>query len=739
MKTVMCLSVVGAVGMAVQMAVGDEPSALGRMCRTSDVYLEGNGTQSIDTGCTLGPNTRIVADISYDTEGRQAFTYHLWGFENDQGGQGRQREFVYLQNNDRNFLVYNTQWGVAAKDAPGSQIRQVVDYDLPGGLIAVYAGRANVWVCGALLTRGTETSTKTIGLFSYGHDGVWAGGMPVFRVYSFKVYESGTLVRDLVPYAYGAQTGLVDRVTGKIHTDVRHSSTPFKIGCDEASVRSKHDTWLDTGYHVCDKTKIAIDFAINTSVYQQRVFGCEGGEGAWCSLYRDDNGKLARGVGNGQLDGQAFEPSVHANLGRMSYVLDFPGNSETLVSGRKTLFSGSPACIPSQPSTAPLALFCKAVADGDGNVLPSQFSSAEIYSLKIWHDGVLVRDYVPRVTDNTAGLYDRQNETFLTATVTKDRQNQLEWAGSVETACRNGQPLASNGDTYLLSHYNEAINTGYYIQETSKILIDYSWHNPRGTEFLAGIGDFLMLYGQVYSAASPFLNCLFAGTWGGTGSSGDAQGTERRTRAEIDMPGKAVVYYNVDEKGGRPFLVQGMASMSCPSTLPLSVFAHTVKSGDQITCSGPSEVKLYSLKIYDGGELKHAYYPAHKANTFGLQDNVTGVFLAKTYGTKNFEMGGGGYDGLGQVFSLQPTGATLPVGGTKTLKAHAPGADGYQWFRNGEAIEGAVAEELEVRWRRGTPRTDAFKCVARYANWGYAESDAATVAYEPTGLVVIIR
>ena len=84
-----------------------------------------------------------------------------------------------------------------------------------------------------------------------------------------------------------------------------------------------------------------------------------------------------------------------------------------------------------------------------------------------------------------------------------------------------------------------------------------------------------------------------------------------------------------------------------------------------------------------------------------MKDKETGNFLSKSLGTGTFELQGGGYEGLGLAFAQQPEGGNIDVNGEKTLKAFAPGADGYQWFKNGELIEGAVSDSLTVTWRWG--------------------------------------
>ena len=50
------------------------------------------------------------------------------------------------------------------------------------------------------------------------------------RLYSAKIYESGVLVHEFLPYKNGAVIGLYDTVTGTVKTDALSSGTAFQIG-----------------------------------------------------------------------------------------------------------------------------------------------------------------------------------------------------------------------------------------------------------------------------------------------------------------------------------------------------------------------------------------------------------------------------------------------------------------------------------------------------------------------------
>ena len=54
------------------------------------------------------------------------------------------------------------------------------------------------------------------------------------------------------------------------------------------------------------------------------------------------------------------------------------------------------------------------VVDSTTNApIASNFCSARLYWMKIWQDNVLVRDYIPVVSNGEAGLYDKVNKTTI--------------------------------------------------------------------------------------------------------------------------------------------------------------------------------------------------------------------------------------------------------------------------------------------------------------------------------------
>lgn len=77
---------------------------------------------------------------------------------------------------------------------------------------------------------------------------------------------------------------------------------------------------------------------------------------------------------------------------------------------------------------------------------------------------------------------------------------------------------------------------------------------------------------------------------------------------------------------------------------------------------------------------------------------------------------------------------------TKTLDARTSGAIGYQWYMNGEVIDGATGATRDVAWRKGEP--DTFTVVPYFDVFGVRTAGvpmSATVTYSRAGTAIIIR
>lgn len=154
-----------------------------------------------------------------------------------------------------------------------------------------------------------------------------------------------------------------------------------------------------------------------------------------------------------------------------------------------------------------------------------------------------------------------------------------------------------------------------------------------------------------------------------------------------------------------------------------------------------SVAKLYSFKIWDDGTLIHSYVPRQDENGVYLKDLAEGGTDLRPMGTDKLTLGGS-LDGLDPVFAVQPQGGgDICTGESQVLTASAPGADGYQWYCNGEPIPGATNPELTVSWKRHGG--DEIYCVgAIFGAVGKRQehfSAEVPFTHVPAGLLILFR
>lgn len=165
------------------------------------------------------------------------------------------------------------------------------------------------------------------------------------------------------------------------------------------------------------------------------------------------------------------------------------------------------------------------------------------------------------------------------------------------------------------------------------------------------------------------------------------------------------------------------------------------RSADGTSFSNPTSLRIYSLRVYKDGALVRDFAPAMRDGEAGLYDPLVGDFRGNINASAStqFRVCCGGVRGQGLVFEKDPEGGTVPIDGSLTLSAYAPGAIGYQWLLGGKPVEGATSPELEVEWEKSARSVRNYSCLALYAVRGYAESAVAVVQNAPSAFVMIVR
>ncbi len=182
---------------------------------TQLVYIESSGTQYIDTECIPTPTTRTVIDFQFTALKAQ---YRVFGLEHGN------LYYSLCENGNGNwaYTCHKTTGGwyeIGAGIACDTE-RHVFDFnfaDLTGKSCLAIDDGSTVSVRGLAGTRD-RNATYSLFLGAARNGNSSANNISMHRIYSCRMYEGATLVRDFVPCMDGDdKCGLYDLVNRKMH------------------------------------------------------------------------------------------------------------------------------------------------------------------------------------------------------------------------------------------------------------------------------------------------------------------------------------------------------------------------------------------------------------------------------------------------------------------------------------------------------------------------------------------
>ena len=351
-------------------------------------YIQSSGDQYINTGFTPNQNTRVVID--YDLS--------------PSAPNGGWAALFASRNNDCNancFSIFMPNAHNTCHSSYGSQTLQPT-YDLSGRHV-VDMNKNQVFVDGSLIsthTVATFTGVATINLFRDNSPDGGNGHNAVGKIYSCKIYDNGTLVRDLVPCNYGGSIGLWDKVHNAFYSNSGTSS--FAAGYKGGSYQ-----WLD--YIQSSGTQYINTGLAENSVYGVKmVFEVPNYAVAWQSLV---SGTLDTGftIGTRDVDLTGFYVRL-----RGAEVI----NSGALISGRATLVikNGTITVNGAQKATYTSGKLSEKTGNlyiFANNAL-SRYGNMKLYEIEFYgSDGSVLRSYAPCVSPSgKVGLYDKVTKRF---------------------------------------------------------------------------------------------------------------------------------------------------------------------------------------------------------------------------------------------------------------------------------------------------------------------------------------
>lgn len=150
-----------------------------------------------------------------------------------------------------------------------------------------------------------------------------------------------------------------------------------------------------------------------------------------------------------------------------------------------------------------------------------------------------------------------------------------------------------------------------------------------------------------------------------------------------------------------------------------------------------ASMRLYGFRIYKKGELDRNYVPC-------VRNGVAGLY--ETCGNKFLQVLGGKVSGAtlkGEAFQIAPEPAKLEKGDAPaTLKCLAAGAQSYEWYVDGEKIDGETGETLSVEWIGKSPHARTYSVRPVYTVFNervLGDAAEALVEFTPQGLVISVK
>ena len=413
------------------------------------------------------------------------------------------------------------------------------------------------------------------------------------------------------------------------------ASAAFAVSGTSLSANAENDAYLEsTGESGLNARMVIgadiraeVDFAFTDTTPQQRVFGWNSRP----SFYISGDNDFTFGVGP---DPNWFyhATTIPADTNRHTAVLDYFNRKLEIHTDGVVSWSADIAAdrdiTPAADKPTPVALFANAE---DGTYTGLKFkhqAKIRIYRARFFRSGIPVHDYIPCVKGDVPGMLDRLDGAFVCGE-------------NVDTFRVGGDVMRIPDDGYVeLTGNNQEsgskkwIDTGYAPGPGTRLVFDYAL----ATNYVAAASSGEWWYLGCYTPASgsaPAERMNFAAN--GSSLFRWRTGSDDFSVANADIAGprtqrgirRRIVYdsstktYSIVTAGYTNFTAVAATSLSRRFERTLRIGCNT----DEIPrCYAP--LRIYGLKIFEGGTLLHDYLPVVTNGVPGLLDVQTGEFKA---------------------------------------------------------------------------------------------------------------
>ena len=370
------------------------------------------GGHFIDTGYTPGPNTRIEFDYALAANRTGSGDWFLL-----QAGNSTETVALYQNANAMGACLGTAMWkGVGLpSQANAAFVRRTAVFDSANKAVTMMtAGYANYANTNNVFTAFSENAANPIVLGATAGKG---GGFTPLRIYGLRIYESGSLVREYVPYVKNGAPGLKYGDTFlRVYWDASNGKNGMpKAGGDIATSSNRDkDAYalfsgaqrVDTGYVPNGNTKIVVDFGFANGYNKPQQILFDASSGLYCRLYTQNSngtdGKYSVIFNKGWT---VAHTEIAVDHQRRLVVFDAPNTTMSMTPGATdgSTYSSSSVSASGATSASTLVFGSLAVPDVSQGYM---YAKARLYRLTIYDGSNKVRDYVPVVENGVAGLRD---------------------------------------------------------------------------------------------------------------------------------------------------------------------------------------------------------------------------------------------------------------------------------------------------------------------------------------------
>ena len=611
-------------------ALADQAAAAAAGVDLDVEYCESTGEQYIDTGVLGNPGLRVEAEFMW-TDTNPADDQHILGSFDKPNNVARRCYPISMYPSRMAVFSFDSSFSYSSwfQYTIGKRYRIVSDFGASAQSLTIdNLDDTPVSSHSSADSYSAVNSGKTLYLFALGH-GTADGGvkcMTKARVYWLKIFQNDTLVRDYRPARQGDVYGLWEDVNGTFCGSA--TGTPFKTPVSPRTaagepdyfaqwIESNGSTYIDTGVIGRPETKIEATFQWKRIADNRLVSVSKNAN--YLHVASGPNGEMWFRAGGTTLT-MADVAFVADTDFTVAYDIHASSQTYSVTGPFGTMTTNDTQ---TAVNTTPETFFV--FAQNLNGETHGANSKVRLYGMKIWQDGVLVRDFVPGIREGEGCLYDRVNDKC-----------HFSFDGAITSAAGLVGPPAGTPTqpkfklSFLGSEGNSYIDTGILGNPGLRVEAEIMWTDPNPAEDQHILGSFdkidngntswrcypismLQYRTSLFNFGTKTYNNWFTYT------------IDQKYRVVTDF-GASAQSLTVDRLDGSAVFsrstTDSYSAVNSGQTLYLFALGHSSKG---VSCK--TKARVYSMRIYQNGTLVRNYVPVIADNGGPyLFDKVTQSF-----------------------------------------------------------------------------------------------------------------